>query len=106
MSRTDYYFTPEAPKPTSIVIAASAFVLDEAGRLLMIRRTDSGLYALPGGTHELGASLVAQIAHPRGGEGHRNGVEHDLVQPGEPLPAVGFLDGPGRPRLALEHLTQ
>ncbi len=58
MSRTDYYFTPEAPKPTSIVIAASAFVLDEAGRLLMIQRTDSGLYALPGGTHELGETMV------------------------------------------------
>jgi hypothetical protein len=37
---------PDAPRPTSIVITASAFVLDDAGRLLMIRRTVSGLHAL------------------------------------------------------------
>ena len=43
MARTDYYNDPHAPAPTSIVVAASAFVLDPAGRLLMIQRTDSGL---------------------------------------------------------------
>lgn len=58
MSRTDYYRDPEAPRPTSIVIAVSAFVLDDAGRLLMIRRTDNDLYALPGGRHELGETMT------------------------------------------------
>ena len=58
MARTDHYQDPDAPKPTSVVIAASAFVLDPARRLLMIRRTDSGLYALPGGTHELGETMT------------------------------------------------
>jgi ADP-ribose pyrophosphatase YjhB (NUDIX family) len=58
MARTDYMDDPDAPKPTSIVIAASAFVLDERGRLLMIRRTDSGLHALPGGRHELGETMT------------------------------------------------
>jgi hypothetical protein len=29
-------------------------VLDPAGRLLVIQRTYSGLYALPAGRHELG----------------------------------------------------
>lgn len=57
MARTDYIDDPDAPRPTSIVIAASAFVLD-AGRLLMIRRTDSGLHALPGGRHELGETMT------------------------------------------------
>lgn len=59
MARTDYYQDPDAPKPNSIAIAASAFVLDDAGRLLLIRRTDSGLYALPGGRHELGESMTS-----------------------------------------------
>ncbi len=58
MSRTDHYYDPDAPKATSIVIAVSAFVLDDAGRLLMIRRTDNGLYALPGGRHELGETMT------------------------------------------------
>jgi 8-oxo-dGTP pyrophosphatase MutT (NUDIX family) len=58
VARTDYYQNPDAPKPNSIAIAASAFVLDDAGRLLMIRRTDSGLYALPGGGHELGETMT------------------------------------------------
>lgn len=58
MARTDYLNDPNAPEPTSIVIAASAFVLDERGRLLMIRRTDSGLHALPGGRHELGETMT------------------------------------------------
>lgn len=58
MARTDYLDDPNAPKPTSIVISASAFVLDDRGRLLMIRRTDSGLHALPGGRHELGETMT------------------------------------------------
>jgi 8-oxo-dGTP pyrophosphatase MutT (NUDIX family) len=58
VARTDYFNDPDAPRATSIVIAASAFVLDERGRLLMIRRTDSGLHALPGGRHELGETMT------------------------------------------------
>lgn len=58
MARTDHYNDPDAPKPTSIVIAVSAFVTDERDRLLMIRRTDNGLYALPGGRHELGETMT------------------------------------------------
>lgn len=58
MARTDHSHDPDAPKPTSIVIAVSAFVTDERDRLLMIRRTDNGLYALPGGRHELGETMT------------------------------------------------
>ncbi len=57
MARTDYLNDPDRPKATSIVIAASAFVRDDSGRLLMIRRTDSGKHALPGGRHELGETM-------------------------------------------------
>jgi ADP-ribose pyrophosphatase YjhB (NUDIX family) len=59
VARTDYLDDPDAPKATSIVIAASALVLDDDGRLLMIRRTDSGFHALPGGRHELGETMTA-----------------------------------------------
>jgi ADP-ribose pyrophosphatase YjhB (NUDIX family) len=61
VSRTDYYQDPDAPRPNSIVVAVSGFVLDDAGRLLMIRRTDSGLHTLPGGRHELGETMTQTL---------------------------------------------
>ncbi|WP_406055806.1 NUDIX domain-containing protein [Streptomyces sp. NBC_01077] len=57
MARREYYDDPTAPKPNSMVVAASAFVTDEEGRILLQRRTDSGLWALPGGGMELSDSL-------------------------------------------------
>ncbi|MFJ6211894.1 NUDIX domain-containing protein [Streptomyces sp. NPDC092296] len=57
MARTEYYDDPTAPKPNRLVVAASAVVTDGEGRILLQRRTDNGLYALPGGTMDLGESL-------------------------------------------------
>ncbi|GAB2697589.1 NUDIX domain-containing protein [Kitasatospora kifunensis] len=57
MARTEFYNDPSAPKPNRLVVAASAVVTDDAGRILLQRRTDNGLYALPGGTMDLGESL-------------------------------------------------
>ncbi|MDH6120615.1 NUDIX domain-containing protein [Kitasatospora sp. GAS204B] len=57
MARTEYYDDPDAPKPNRVVVAASAVVTDDRGRILLQRRTDNGLYALPGGTMDLGESL-------------------------------------------------
>ncbi len=61
MSRIDYYQDSAGPEPNSIVIAVSAFVLDDAGRLLMIRRTDNNHHALPGGRHELGETMTQSV---------------------------------------------
>ena len=61
MARTDHFNDPDAPRPNSIVIAVSAFVLDEDNQLLMIRRTDNGYYALPGGRHELGETMTQTV---------------------------------------------
>ncbi|MEU0691759.1 NUDIX hydrolase [Streptomyces uncialis] len=57
MSRTEYYDDPAAPRPNSLVVAASAVVTDDAGRVLLQRRRDSGLWALPGGGMEPDESL-------------------------------------------------
>ncbi|WP_236793888.1 NUDIX hydrolase [Amycolatopsis sp. GM8] len=57
MTRTDYFNDPNAPAANSIGVAVSAFTLNERGELLMIRRTDNDLYALPGGGLELGETL-------------------------------------------------
>jgi ADP-ribose pyrophosphatase YjhB (NUDIX family) len=59
MARTDHYRDPDAPTATSVVVAVSAFVLDEYGQLLMIRRTDNDLYSIPGGGLEPGETVTA-----------------------------------------------
>ena len=57
MARTEYYDDPKAPKPNSLVVAASAVVTDEQGRILLQRRRDNDLWALPGGGMDLTDSL-------------------------------------------------
>ncbi|WP_405020918.1 NUDIX domain-containing protein [Kitasatospora sp. NBC_00070] len=59
MARTEYYDDPNAPQPNRLVVAASAVVTDDIGRILLQRRTDNGLYALPGGAMDFGESLPA-----------------------------------------------
>ncbi|RSD11532.1 NUDIX hydrolase [Amycolatopsis eburnea] len=58
MTRVDYYNDPNAPKANSIAVAVSAFIQDDDGRILMIRRTDNDLYSIPGGQLELGETLA------------------------------------------------
>ncbi|MGW5695207.1 NUDIX domain-containing protein [Streptomyces asiaticus] len=58
MTRTEYYDDPEAPEPNSLVVAASAVVTDERGRILLQRRRDNDLWALPGGGMEMTDSLL------------------------------------------------
>jgi 8-oxo-dGTP pyrophosphatase MutT (NUDIX family) len=57
VARTEYYDDPNAPKPNSMVVAASAVVIDDQGRILLQRRRDNDLWALPGGGMELTDSL-------------------------------------------------
>ncbi|MGW0030267.1 NUDIX hydrolase [Streptomyces sp. NPDC003314] len=57
MPRRDYEDDPNAPKANSLVPAASAVVVDDEGRILLQRRTDNGMWALPGGKMELGESI-------------------------------------------------
>ncbi|MER7048826.1 NUDIX domain-containing protein [Streptomyces jumonjinensis] len=57
MARTEFYDDPEAPEPNSLVVAASAVVTDEQGRILLQRRRDNDLWALPGGGMDMTDSL-------------------------------------------------
>lgn len=56
--RTDYYNDPNAPAPNSVVPSASAIVTDEHGRILLIKRRDNTLWALPGGGHDIGETIA------------------------------------------------
>ncbi|MFD5419631.1 NUDIX hydrolase [Streptomyces sp. NPDC127069] len=57
MPRRDYEDDPDAPAANSLLPAASAVVVDDEGRVLLQRRTDNGMWALPGGRMELGESI-------------------------------------------------
>ncbi|WP_229405217.1 NUDIX hydrolase [Micromonospora sp. NBRC 110038] len=61
MARTEYYDDPKAPKANSIVPAVTVFVLDAHDRVLLIRRTDNGLWAIPGGAQDFG-EYIAETA--------------------------------------------
>jgi ADP-ribose pyrophosphatase YjhB (NUDIX family) len=58
MARTDYYNDPDAPAANSVVPSTTAVVTDEHDRIVLIRRRDNDLWALPGGGMELGESIV------------------------------------------------
>lgn len=62
MGRTDYFHDPAAPRPNAIKVAVSAVVLDDQGRILMIRRTDNDLYSIPGGGLEAGETVSEAVA--------------------------------------------
>lgn len=59
MGRKEYYDDPNAPEPNSLVPAATVFVQDDEGRVLLVQRSDNGLWSLPGGGMELGETLAA-----------------------------------------------
>jgi 8-oxo-dGTP pyrophosphatase MutT (NUDIX family) len=56
--RFDYYDDPAAPKANSLVPSVNVVVVNEAGDVLMIRRSDNDNWAVPGGAIDLGESMV------------------------------------------------
>ncbi|EHR50579.1 ADP-ribose pyrophosphatase [Saccharomonospora marina XMU15] len=61
MPKKDYYDDPDAPPANSIVPAVTAVVRNESGEVLMIERTDNGLWALPGGAQDIGESVLDAV---------------------------------------------
>ena len=59
--RIDFYDDPGAPAATSIVPSVNVVVTNDAGEVLLIRRSDNDNWAVPGGAVDLGES-VAQAA--------------------------------------------
>jgi hypothetical protein len=57
----DYY---DDPAPNSLVPSVSVVVVNDAGEILLIRRTDNDNCAVPGGAIDLGES-VAQLRSAR-----------------------------------------
>jgi ADP-ribose pyrophosphatase YjhB (NUDIX family) len=56
--RIDYLDDPTAPKANSVVPSANVIVVNNRGEILMIRRTDNGNWAVPGGGMDIGESIT------------------------------------------------
>ena len=56
--RIDYYDDPEAPKANSLVPSVNVVVVNDAGDILMIQRSDNENWAVPGGAIDLGESMT------------------------------------------------
>src|SRR6266508_5887984 len=56
--RIDHLDDPDAPAANSIVPSVNVVVLNRAGEFLLIRRTDNGNWALPGGAMDPGESMT------------------------------------------------
>ncbi|MEU6255215.1 NUDIX domain-containing protein [Streptomyces sp. NPDC047043] len=76
MGRIDYLHDPDAPPANSVVPAVVAFVQNEAGQVLMVRRSDNGRWALPGGGHEVGESIADTVVREVWEE---TGIEAEVV---------------------------
>ncbi|MHA6623899.1 NUDIX hydrolase [Pseudonocardia sichuanensis] len=58
MTRVDYFNDPAAPAINSVVPSVTVAVRDDSGRLLLIHKMDNDRWALPGGGHDPGESIV------------------------------------------------
>ncbi|NJP49234.1 NUDIX domain-containing protein [Streptomyces sp. SBST2-5] len=76
MGRIDYLHDPDAPPANSVVPSVVAFVRDEAGRVLMVQRSDNGRWALPGGGHDVGESISDTVVREVREE---TGIEVEVV---------------------------
>jgi ADP-ribose pyrophosphatase YjhB (NUDIX family) len=58
VGRTEYYHDDNTPTANSMAPTAFAAVRDDHGRVLLVRRADSGNWELPGGRVELGETAT------------------------------------------------
>src|SRR5215470_1466694 len=56
--RIDYYDDPSAPEANSLVPSVNVVVTNDAGEILLIKRSDNDNWALPGGAIDLGESTT------------------------------------------------
>ncbi|MER5862080.1 NUDIX domain-containing protein [Kitasatospora sp. NPDC002040] len=59
--RIDYINDPDAPAANSVVPSVVALVQNDAGQVLLIHKTDNGLWALPGGGHDIGEFVADTV---------------------------------------------
>ncbi|WP_405543777.1 NUDIX domain-containing protein [Streptomyces goshikiensis] len=100
--RTDYFNDPSAPKANSIVPAVTAFVVNDAGDVLMERRSDNGRWGMPGGVQEIGENIagtvVREVREETGITVEVIGLVGIFTDPGH---VIAFADGEVRQEFSL-----
>jgi len=94
VARTEYYDDADAPEPNSLVVAASAVVTDDKGRILLQRRKDNDLWALPGGgmdmTDSLPGTAVREVKEETGYDVEITGLVGTYT---DPRHVIAYSDG-------------
>lgn len=107
MGRTEYYDDPAAPPANSLVPAATVFVQDEAGRVLLVQRSDNGLWALPGGGMEIGETLAGAAEREVLEEtGYRVRVVDVIGIYSDPKHVIAYDDGEVRQQFAVSFAAE
>src|SRR5579875_788765 len=102
MSRVDYLNDPNAPKINSLVPSASAIVLNEEGKILLQKRSDTGVWALPGGAMEIGETIgEAAIRETKEETGLDIELENIVGVYTNPCHVVAFSNGEVRQQFSL-----
>jgi ADP-ribose pyrophosphatase YjhB (NUDIX family) len=102
MARIEHFDNPDAPKPNRIVVAVTVFVQDGEGRVLLIQRTDNGLWALPGGAQDFGESIAETAVRETREE---TGIEVEVTEIvgiySDPRHVVEYSDGEVRQQFSI-----
>ena len=96
MSELEPLRTPIFSRPTPIAVGDAA-VIDDAGRILLIRRADNGLWAMPGGALEVGEAPAEGVL--------REAFEESGVR-AEAVALVGVFDSRFCKTVSRHHLYQ
>lgn len=101
MPKKDYYDDPAAPVANSLIVAVAVAVRSE-GRLLLIKRSDNGLWALPGGAQDIGESTrdaaTREVREETGIEIEVNGISGIYS---DPRHVIAYDDGEVRQEFSI-----
>ncbi|MCF2531316.1 NUDIX hydrolase [Yinghuangia soli] len=107
MARIDYLDDPEAPPANSLVPSVTAVATDEAGRILLVHKTDNDLWALPGGGMDLGESIahaaVREVKEETGIDVEVTGIIGIYTNPGH---VMAYDDGEVRQQFSVCFTTR
>ena len=102
MARLDYFNDSNAPKPNSIVPSASAIVTNDEGKILLHRRSDNDLWAVPGGAMDIGESIGETVVREVKEEtGLDVKPEYIIGVYTNPKHVIAFSDGEVRQQLSI-----